>query len=189
MKINLYDFDKTIYDGDSSTDFFFFCLKKYPKILKIIPKIVVSAIKYKLKVISKTAMKETIFSFLKYVKDVDKEVNLFWESKKVRIKKFYMETNHDKDIIISASPEFLLHPMCDELNVLDLIGSKVDKKTGSFSGENCHGEEKVRRLNELYKDISVMNAYSDSLSDIPILKLANKSYIVKKNKLLLKKFK
>ncbi len=38
MKINLYDFDNTIYEGDSSTDFFFYCLKKYPKIVKIIPK-------------------------------------------------------------------------------------------------------------------------------------------------------
>mgnify|MGYP006981942174 CR=1 FL=1 len=25
MKINLYDFDKTIYDGDSSIDFYLFC--------------------------------------------------------------------------------------------------------------------------------------------------------------------
>ena len=50
MKINLYDFDNTIYEGDSSTDFFFYCLKKYPKIVKIIPKIFLSAIKYKLRV-------------------------------------------------------------------------------------------------------------------------------------------
>ena len=27
MKINLYDFDNTIYEGDSSTDFLFYCLK------------------------------------------------------------------------------------------------------------------------------------------------------------------
>ena len=28
MKINLYDFDQTIYDGDSTRDFFFYELKK-----------------------------------------------------------------------------------------------------------------------------------------------------------------
>ena len=48
MKINLYDFDNTIYEGDSSTDFFFYCLKRYPKIAKIIPKILLSAIKHTL---------------------------------------------------------------------------------------------------------------------------------------------
>ena len=73
MKINLYDFDNTIYEGDSSTDFFFYCLKKYPKIVKIIPKIFLSAIKYKLKIITKTEMKQVIFSFLKYVDDIDSE--------------------------------------------------------------------------------------------------------------------
>ena len=71
MKINLYDFDNTIYEGDSSTDFFFYCLKNYPKIAKIIPKILLSAIKYKLKIITKTEMKQVIFSFLKYVDDID----------------------------------------------------------------------------------------------------------------------
>lgn len=27
---NIYDFDKTIYDGDSTVDFFLFCLKREP---------------------------------------------------------------------------------------------------------------------------------------------------------------
>ena len=32
--INGYDFDETIYDGDSSVDFYFFCLRKNKKVLK-----------------------------------------------------------------------------------------------------------------------------------------------------------
>lgn len=31
--MNIYDFDETIYDSDSTKDFYFYCLKKYPKIL------------------------------------------------------------------------------------------------------------------------------------------------------------
>ena len=32
--INSYDFDKTIYDGDSSADFYKYCLKRNKKVLK-----------------------------------------------------------------------------------------------------------------------------------------------------------
>lgn len=188
MKVNLYDFDKTIYEGDSSTDFFFYALSKNLKILILFPKIVLAAIKYKLRIINKTKMKETIFSFLKYVNNVDELVDSFWKTHEIYIKDFYLKKDHSKDIIISASPEFLLKPICKKLNVLDLIGSDVDKKTGKFKKENCHGEEKVRRLNQKYKDLYVCESYSDSLSDIPLLKLAKKSFIVKHEKLIEKKF-
>ena len=39
-----------------------------------------------------------------------------------------------------------------------------------------------------YKDLNVCESYSDSLSDIPILKLAKKSFIVKHEKLIEKNF-
>lgn len=108
MKINLYDFDKTIYKGDSSTDFFFYSLRKYPKIITLVPKIAVSGIKYKVNKISKTEMKETIFSFVKYIPDIDSHITSFWEIHRKNIKKFYLKNKHDKDVIISASPNFYL---------------------------------------------------------------------------------
>lgn len=188
MKVNLYDFDNTIYKGDSSTDFFFFCLSKYPKNIILVPSIIFAAIKYKLKIISKTDMKEKIFSFLKNVDNIDSLVNKFWNTHDIYIKDFYLNKNHSKDIIISASPEFLLKPITDKLKVMNLIGSKVDKYNGKFLRENCHGKEKVNRLNEIYDDLDVLEAYSDSLSDIPILKMAKKSYIVHGEKIELKKF-
>lgn len=181
MNINLYDFDNTIYNGDSSTHFFFYSLKKYPRIIKVVPKIISYALKYKLNKCSKTEMKEVIFSFVKYIPDIDTHIDSFWNTHKKNIKKFYMETKHDKDVIISASPEFLLKSITEELGVKLLIGSKVDKKTGKFTGLNCHGEEKVVRLNKELKKYKVMSAYSDSFSDIPILKLAKKQYLVKGN--------
>ena len=186
MEINLYDFDKTIYDGDSSVDFFVWCLGKYPIIWFNIPKMVLVVIKYKLKITNKTKMKEVIFSYLKKVPNVDQEIELFWESHKCYIKDFYQKKKHDKDIIISASPEFLLEPICKELKVKKLIASRVNKKTGKFTGLNCHDVEKVTRLNKEYKDYIVKESYSDSMSDLPILELAKKAYIVKGDKLILK---
>lgn len=179
MKINLYDFDKTIYNGDSSTDFFFYSLMKYPKIIILFPKIVVAALSYVLHIKTKTEMKEVLFSFVKYIPDIDSHIEDFWNDHRCYLKNFYMKKKHDRDIIISASPEFLLNPLKEELGVLDLMASRVDKHTGIFKGKNCHGEEKVRRLNKKYDDYEVIESYSDNKCDAPILRLAKKQFLVK----------
>ena len=75
-----------------------------------------------------------------------------------------------------------------ELKVKKLIGSKVNKKTGNFIGKNCHGEEKVKRLKKEYEEFKVKESYSDSKSDIPILKLAKKAFYVKGDKIIPTKF-
>ncbi|MBQ8131217.1 MAG: hypothetical protein IJ193_01860 [Bacilli bacterium] len=49
MKINVYDFDGTIYDGDSSIDFYWFYLRKNKKELFHTIKILLSLIQYKRK--------------------------------------------------------------------------------------------------------------------------------------------
>ena len=79
-------------------------------------------------------------------KDIDKEVKNFWKEHKTKLKKFYMIKDHKNDIIISASPEFLLNPICKELKVKDLIASDVDKKTGHFNKPNNYKEEKVKKV-------------------------------------------
>lgn len=184
MNINLYDFDKTIYDGDSSVDFFFYSLKKHPKIIRRFPKMFIYFLKhYVFKSINKTEMKEVIFSYLQDLKDVDSYLVDFWNKHYKKLKKFYMDKDHSNDIIISASPEFLLESMKEYLGVLDLMATPVDKKTGKFNGLNCHDVEKVSRLNKKYKNYHVLESYSDSLSDTPILELADNAYIVKGNKL------
>jgi hypothetical protein len=45
--MNVYDFDNTIYDGESALDFFWFCLKKKPTLLKVLPKVIRDIAKYK----------------------------------------------------------------------------------------------------------------------------------------------
>ena len=60
--INAYDFDGTIYSGDSSVDFYFFCLKKNKKVLRQLPIQLFAFILYLLRIIDKTTFKEKIFS-------------------------------------------------------------------------------------------------------------------------------
>ena len=183
MKLYLYDFDGTIYDGDSSADFFKYCLKKdkwlFFHLVKSMPKLIL----YKTKNITITEFKEYVFGFLKKIDNVDVYVKDFWKQNKHKIKKFYLEKNHKDDIIISASPVFLLEGICKDLKVKDLIASDVDPKTGKFNKPNCRGEEKVTVFREKYPKAEIMEMYSDSIHDKPLLDLAKKSYFVKKNNL------
>ena len=94
-----------------------------------------------------------------------------------KIKKWYLDNKKNDDIIISASPEFLLKPLEKILHV-NIIASIVDKKNGKFISENCYGQEKVKRYNEFTKN-KINNFYSDSYSDKPMMMEAENSYIVK----------
>lgn len=181
--INVYDFDKTIYDGDSSIDFFKYALSKNKKCLLIISKLIIAIILYLLKVKEKEYLKSVFFSFIKYVDNLDKVVNAFWQINGKKIKKFYLNQKTSNDIVISASPEFLLRPVAKKYN-FKLLATNVDTKTGKLLGKNCYGEEKVHRL-IVEKGIKKFNKfYSDSLSDIPLSKLAKQAYIVKKEEVI-----
>ena len=187
MKINIYDFDGTIYDGDSTLDFYFYCLKKNIKIFFLIPKQLFSIFLYFIKVKNKDQMKETFFSFLKYIDDIDEYLINFWNQNYKKIKKWYLDSNHDNDVIISASPEFLLEIPIKKLKIKKLIATLVDKKSGKFLSNNCHGKEKVKRLFEEYSNIIVTKMYTDSLTDKPLLDIALNGYIVKKDNLIIYK--
>lgn len=181
--MNIYDFDETIYDSDSTKDFYFYCLKKYPKILLSVPMMAWTFFLYILGVKTKTQFKEKMYKFLKYC-DIQKDITDFWNINIDKIKPFYKNQQQKDDVIISASPEFLLAPICKTLKINYLMASVVDEHTGKYSGINCHGEEKVRRYREMFGDTKIHEFYSDSYSDAPLAKISEKAFIVKGNRLL-----
>lgn len=185
MKINMYDFDDTIYSGDSSVDFIKYCYKKgYIKFNNIL-KIMGSFIIYFFGVIDITQFKEVLFSFLNNVNDGERVVSEFWDEHYKNIKKFYLDKNHENDIINSASPYFLLKPACEMLGVKDLIASDVNIKNGKNKGKNNSKDVKVKNLYKKYKDCVVEECYSDNpFNDKFILELANKAYVVKGEELI-----
>ena len=178
--VNIYDFDGTIYDGDSSIDFYLFCLKRNFKILLCLPLQFFSFVLFKLGIIDRKKFKEKFFYFLKFVSKLDELVAIFWKDNFNKIKPFYLNKKHDNDIIISASPEFLVKSIGDKLEVKDVIATKMNSD-GTIVGENCYGEEKVKRFKDKYGSIEVINVYTDSLSDIPILELSKNRFIINGN--------
>ena len=75
--MNVYDFDKTIYDGDSTADFYIFSLKRHKKILLLAPSLIGAFLKfYVFKIGTKTQFKEKMYKFLRYC-DIQKDINDF----------------------------------------------------------------------------------------------------------------
>ena len=71
--INSYDFDGTIYDGDSSVDFYIYSIRKNKKVLLQVPIQLWGTILYLLRIIDKTKFKEYIFSYLKRIEKKKKK--------------------------------------------------------------------------------------------------------------------
>lgn len=182
--MNIYDFDETIYDSDSTKDFYFYCLKKYPKMLLSVPRMVWAFFLYILGVKTKTRFKEKMYGFLRYIPDIDSVISDFWDKHEHKIKPWYINRHKEDDVIISASPEFLLKPICERIGITHLIASRVDAHTGLYTGENCWGEEKVKRLSEEIPDAVCGEFYSDSLSDTPLAGLAETAKIIRGNELI-----
>ena len=183
-RVNVYDFDGTIYNGDSSVDIYFFLLKRYPKLIAYFPKQILGMVRYKLHLSSKEEMKEMYFSFLKGVQTDKTFVDDFWKQNQNKIKEWYLNQKRKDDVIISASPEFLLKPICGILGIDNLIATKVELSSGKFLSKNCQGVEKVVRFKELFSEAEIEAFYSDSKSDIYMAKLVTKAFRVKKNSIM-----
>lgn len=179
--MKVYDFDKTIYDGDASVDFYFFCLKNKWFLIGYSLIQFYGILLYLFKIHSKEKMKEYFFVFLKGVDDVDALVETFWNQNAMKIYPWYLKNKSKEDVIISASPYFLLAPIIKRLEIKHLLASDVDKKTGQFYSLNCYGQEKVRRYQAVFKQ-EITEFYSDSISDLPLALISKKAFMIKKGK-------
>lgn len=81
-------------------------------------------------------------------------------------------------VIVTASPETTVAPFARRLGAEGLLGTRLvfdaqDRVTGAFAGENCRGEEKVRRLRAAYgDDMSLTAAYGDTSGDTEMIAIA-----------------
>lgn len=181
---DIYDFDGTIYDGDSSVDFFLYALKINKKTWKYVPIIIWYTLLYIFKCIHTKKYKEVVFSFIKEIPNLEDFVCEFWETHDKKINDFFVQNIKEKKkiCIISASPEFLLKPYVDRFKDVELIGTKMDKK-GKIKGENCNKKEKVKRMYAWKKSVKIDKFYSDSIKDTPLAELSKEPYIVNHGKI------
>lgn len=185
--MNVYDFDNTIYDGESSVDFFLYCLDKNRSLIIYLPLILYTAVLYKMKILSmeklyKTAEKLTSL-FINNKEDISIMVDDFWSLNSKKLKMYYINKLSEKDVVITASPSFLINGILDRLKTNNVICSEFNTKTGKFEFV-CYKENKVKAFKEKYPNTDIDNFYTDSLNDISFIKIAKKSFLVRKNKQL-----
>lgn len=84
-------------------------------------------------------------------------------------------------VIVTASPETTVAPFARRLGAEGLLGTRMtfdaeDRVTDAFTGPNCRGEEKVRRLKAAYGEAMVLSAaYGDTSGDREMLEMAQEA--------------
>lgn len=186
MNVNVYDFDNTIYDGETLVDFILYYVKRDIKIWKYIPKLIIIAIKDATHMFTVEEAIKAYASFLEgyYVNlgDVEENVVDFWNKNEKKIKPWYKTVQKDTDIVVSGSTDFILDEIMKRLGIKNYVGSSIDKKTGKFK-RLCFLENKVKIFNELYPDAHIENFYTDSMNDKPMMDIADHVFFVKKDKI------
>ena len=185
--MNVYDFDNTIYRGESGVDLFLSYLKKDPRLLIKLPWAVNCILKYKAGKISLDDVMEkyagVVEEFAQSIEDIESDVIDFWDKNSSKIKPFYFKQRRDDDIIISACLDVVLEEICRRLNIKNFVGSKTDLETMKLV-DFCFRENKVKVFKEKFPDAEIDNFYTDSLNDQPMIDLAKNAYLVKGDKLI-----
>jgi HAD superfamily hydrolase (TIGR01490 family) len=188
--IAFFDFDGTITKKDTLLEFIKFTKGSFGFYLGFLLNLPY-LIAYKLKIISNQSAKEKVLRFFFHgiaIVEFNRRCQEFAEQvvpKLVRTKALdeieRLKAIDIKVVVVSASPENWIEQWTKRLG-LELIASRLEvsggKVTGKILGKNCHGDEKVVRIKELYDLTNYNNiaAYGDSGGDKPMLALADQAH-------------
>ena len=182
--MNVYDYDNTIYDGESCFDLFKFYIKKDPALLLLFPTVVKGFRRYKKGEISINEMIEEYVPLaeekLKKV-DFENDPKQFWDKHMNKIKPFYKKIQKDDDLIITASPDFHIEVIAKRLGIKNYLTTKYNKESGKLEFI-CIRSNKITAFKEIYGDREIENFYTDSPeNDAPLIELAKHAFVVKKD--------
>lgn len=184
--MNVYDFDNTIYDGESLFDFFLFCISKKKILIIYLPLIIYVLILYKLTLLTDKKIyyfaDKLSSTIVKNKNEIVTYISEFWEKNSYKLKPYFINKLKENDIIITGSPRFLIEGIAPKLKTKNIVCSEYNLDTGNLEFI-CFRHNKVDIFKKLYSNIKINEFYTDSLNDIPMLKLAKSAYLVKKNKL------
>ena len=178
--MKVFDFDGTLYRGESVVDFFFFMLKRNPFLVFFLPTLIPTALRYKLGRLELDDLRKKAnrFSFgvRLYKNRAEKLIKKFWEKNEKRLNLRLVSLLSPGDVIISAAPRPLIEPIIKRFEGVDLICSEFSLETGKF-GFICMGENKLKAFREKYgADAKISVFYSDSEYDVPLAEIADRYY-------------
>ena len=186
----IFDFDGTIYKGDSFMDFALMACGRW-KMLCALALSVHHILAWKLGYITNGEAKQRLFGKL-YKGMTYNQFKQFGETFAEQIDRKYntqvvgqLDTVCENTIIATASISDWIIPWARRHGVKEVIATEVEiyngRLTGNFSSPNCFGIEKVRRILQKIPDAENFHivVYTDSeTSDAPIIELADECIIV-----------
>jgi len=184
--MNVFDFDNTLYHGESSVDLALFMMRNNRRIILWLPKIFYGLFRYKLCLISRERTEELINAFMQDVLHDKEEVlgitRTFWEKHSRKLDKAMISRIQKEDVIVSAGPSFLLEAISDRLGTHNLVCSEVDFERMCVA-RLCFRSNKLKRFREVYGDEGIERLYTDSYNDRALMDISEQVYIVKKGRI------
>jgi phosphatidylglycerophosphatase C len=190
----VFDFDHTLYDGDSGSHLFAWLIRRNP--LRLLAALLATPILGPLVALLPTRRHGVsgyvwIATFgLHGVRDFNRVIDAYVRKHEAEIRRRLLPhalqvfARHrkagDRVIVATGAPPELARAILGFVAHQDVpvIGSLVGPRLGAVTAKrHCHNEEKMRMLRELgYGQIEV--AYSDSTADLPLLKAARAPVVV-----------
>lgn len=183
MKVDIYDFDKTVIPYDSALHFWFWSMIHRPWTLILLPFQLFWGTLMLLKILPVPKFKKIAFNFVALI-NTEKSVKQYWDKHEKDIYDFFKPENRTQErkcVVISASPDFLIEEIARRLKVDFCIASPHSAKNGHLIGTICRRDKKVDKFKEKFPDAEVENVYSDSLEhDKYIFALGKRCFLAKK---------
>ncbi len=175
--MNVYDFDETIFTGDSE-DYFFAYLFKKPGFFWDQVRYRWYELLFKCKLVSKTKAREAEYSLLRKIDDLDGLLADYWDQHERHMKSWYAAVKRPDDVIASATPRFLMEPIVARLGLTGLVATEMDPRTGKIHGEFAAGPYKVDQFRKQFSLDEIDEFYSDTYSDHFLAEYAKRAYVV-----------
>lgn len=180
--MKVFDFDNTIYKGESTFDFALYVVKRKKSLLRYLPAFLWLLFSYKVARMDVQTYQRKLEKYTKQFlanKDFILEcVKEFWEENIDRIYPHMLKMIHEDDVIITTCPDFLIDELRDIIPTNHILSTKIDLDQGKILFLNFH-ENKIKAYREYYKDRKIENFYTDSQNDRPLMAISQNVFLVK----------
>ena len=125
--MNVYDWDKTVFDGDAEDYFFAYLFRdgKYPwnHLVYDVMEWMCSR-----KLIGKTAARTAMYRVLRRIPDLDALLEAYWDEHEKYVLDWYRKAMRPDDVIATGTPRFLMEPMLRRLGLTGLTSFAINEK-------------------------------------------------------------
>lgn len=178
--MNVYDFDKTLFWGDSEERFFDYLAKQKGYFWHIVRFHVLEFLANH-KIVLKTRIREQQYKVLKKIHkidDLDRLLNAYWDEVEQYLMPWYESVKQPDDIIASGTPRFIMEPILKRMGLTNLVATEMDTATGKIEGRFAVADAKLENFLKQYSPDDIDNFYSDAYSDHFLADIAKHAYIV-----------